>query len=62
MQADIWANTLVQYDPLWLRPQRALLSDMLSDMQQSAQAAALAPPGGWVVGACLRAGQRQQRQ
>ena len=58
VQADIWANTLVQYDALWLRPQRALLSDMLSDLRQSAQAVGLAPSGGRLLEAAGLAGGR----
>ncbi|KAL4438532.1 hypothetical protein ABPG77_000180 [Micractinium sp. CCAP 211/92] len=42
--ADIWANTLQAYDPLWLRPQRALLSDTLRLLRGQAAAAKLVPP------------------
>ncbi len=45
VQADVWANTLQAYDPLWLRPQRALLSDTLRLLRGQAAAAKLVPPG-----------------
>lgn len=45
LQADIWANTLMAYDQLWLRPQRTLLSDTLIRLQQPAAAAKLVPAG-----------------
>lgn len=41
--ADIWANTLMAYDPLWLRPQRSLLSDTFIGLLAPAKAAKLVP-------------------
>lgn len=45
VQADIWANTLMAYDPLWLRPQRSLLSDTFIGLLAPAKAAKLVPAG-----------------
>ena len=46
MQADIWGNVRLIYDPFWLRPGEGLLCDSLRDLQEEAQAAAMVPPGG----------------
>ena len=45
VQADIWGNYQLNYDPFWLRPREGLLCDSLRDMQEEAQAAAMVPPG-----------------
>lgn len=43
--ADVWSNSVLTYDSLWLRPDAALLSDSLSLLHMDAESAGMVPAG-----------------